>query len=126
MTEIETMHYYVLRKNHAKMVAALDKALDYQRQNPALIRYTLSRTFFREDPDNPDREIWMLIDESTNHDDYAKTMLSAQEDPTAEEFREAFLDFAVPASASLSGVPSLDHVVWQEIPEMHVELPENK
>ena len=42
MSEVETMHYRVLKKNHDKMIQALVKALDYQKANPSLINYSLS------------------------------------------------------------------------------------
>lgn len=125
MSEVETMHYRVLKKNHDKMIEALVKALDYQKANSSLINYSLSRTWFREAPDNPEQEIWMLMDESSNHEKYAETMKTAESDVTAGDFRQQFIDMVIPDKPFSGEEVGLAHVVWQEIPELHVELHEN-
>lgn len=125
MTEVETMHYRILKKNHQKMIQALVKALDYQKAHPSLIHYSLSRTWFRQAPDDSEQEIWMFMDESNNHTEYAKTMKTAEGDQTAGDFRQQFIDMVIPDKPFSGEDASLTHVVWEEIPELHVELHEN-
>ena len=125
MSEVETMHYRVLKKNHDKMIQALVKALDYQKANPSLINYSLSRTWFRPAPDNSEQEIWMFMDESSNHEKYAETMKTAESDLIAGDFRQQFIDMVIPDKPFSGEEVGLKHVVWQEIPELHVELHEN-
>ncbi len=116
--KVETMEYRVLKVNHQKMVDALAKAVQYQRNNPTLIHYSLSRTWFHEDPENPEQEIWMFMDEAKNHDAYASSMVSSQEDTQAAGYMQHFKDMVIPGSSPLK------HTVWEEIPELHVELDE--
>lgn len=125
MSQVETMHYRILMKNHDKMIQALVKALDYQKAHPSLIHYSLSRTWFRQAPDNPAQEIWMFMDESNNHTEYAKTMKTAESDEIAGDFRQQFIDMVIPDKPFSGEDASLTHVVWTEIPELHVELHEN-
>lgn len=93
---VETMQYRILKANHQKMVSALAKALQYQRENPSLIHYSLSRTWFREDPDNPEQEIWMFMDEAKSHEAYASSMVSSQADPQLASYTQQFKEMIIP------------------------------
>ncbi|GBG95537.1 hypothetical protein LFYK43_19960 [Ligilactobacillus salitolerans] len=125
MAKVETMHYRVLKKNHDKMIAALVKALDYQKAHPSLIHYSLSRTWYRPVTDDPTQEIWMFMDESNDHEQYATTMKTAESDDQAGDFRQQFISMVIPDKPFSDEEVGLNHVVWEEIPELHVELPEN-
>lgn len=116
---VETMQYHVLKADHSKMVNALTKALQYQRDNPSLIHYSLSHTWFCEDPENPEQEIWMFMDEAKSHEDYASSMVSSQADSQIASYTQQFKKMIIPGSSPLQ------HIVWEEIPELHVELNED-
>lgn len=116
--KVETMQYRVAKENHQEMVAALAQAVQYQREHPTLIHYSLSRTWFRVDPEHPDQEIWMFMDEAQNHNAYATSMVTSQNDSKAAGYTQKFKEMIIPGSSPLT------HTVWEEIPELHVELNE--
>lgn len=117
MTEqVDTMTYHVYKRDHQKMIDSLSRALQYQRDNPTLVRYFLSRTWFREDPENSAQKIWRFMDEATNHDAYVDSLEASTEDPKTLAFANEFMSLIVPGSS-----PN-NHFVWEEIPELHVEL----
>lgn len=52
-------------------------------------------------------------------------MKTAEGDQTAGDFRQQFIDMVIPDKPFFGEDASLTHVVWEEIPELHVELHEN-
>lgn len=117
---IESMHYKVRKEDHDKMVAAMKEAEDYQRENKDLIHYSLSRTWFREDPADPKLEDWMFIDEFEDHEDYARTMKESLSDKKGSAYSQLFGKLIVPGSCAM------EHEVWTEIDELHVDMESGK
>lgn len=116
MYKIEMMQYKILKKDHNKMVELMKKALAYQKSNPDLIKYSLSRTWFKQDPENPNQEIWMMIDEFKDHNKYKETMKSAEENDIAYYYQCKFMDLVIKENAPL------EHEVWEQIDDLQVNL----
>src|SRR6516165_4520298 len=76
MTQIDRMEFRIAKSDHDKALELFARMLGYQRSHPEIYYYSLSRSWFREAPDNPDHEIWMFIDE---YDDREKYWTSLQQ-----------------------------------------------
>ena len=114
--QIDSQHFTVRKNDHDKAVALFAGILNYQKAHPEIYYYTRSRSFFREDPTNPDHEIWMFIDEYDNRAVYWQSLLdAAANDANGAANLAAWQALVVPP-------PPTGHIVWTEIQELRVQF----
>src|SRR3974390_631315 len=114
--QIDSQHFTVRKNDHDKAVSLFAGILNYQKAHPEIYYYTRSRSFFREDPTNPDHEIWMFIDEYDNRAVYWQSLLdAAANDANGAANLAAWQALVVPP-------PPTCHIVWTEIQELRVQF----
>ena len=120
-TQIDTGQFRIRKADHDQALAAAKAVIDYERAHPELLYFTRTRSFFRDDPDNPELEIWMFIDEYDNRDAYwhALTDAASSGNPEGVAVQKAFVAFMT------DGQPS-GHQTWTEIKEFRVQYPERE
>src|SRR3974390_894286 len=114
--QIDSQHFAVRKNDHDKAVALFAGILNYQKAHPEIYYSPRSRSFFREDPTNPDHEIWMFIDEYDNRAVYWQSLLdAAANDANGAANLAAWQALVVPP-------PPTGHIVWTEIQELRVQF----
>lgn len=98
-----------------KAMALFSKVLKFQHSRPDLYYYTRTRVFFREDPADPEHEIWMFMDEYDNREVYFKSLMdAASNDPESASNMAAW--------KALLGPPAPEgHIVWTKAQELRVQ-----
>jgi hypothetical protein len=114
--QIDTVHVTFRKADHDKAVELLSRVLAYQAAHPEIYYYSRSRTYFREDPSNPEHELWMCVDEYDNREVYWQSLMQAvASDPDSAANMAAFQALAVPP-------PPAGHLTWTEIQELRVQF----
>jgi hypothetical protein len=113
-TQTDRLEFRVHESNHDEMVTTLTRIIQYQQAHPELYYYTRSRTFFRSDPSDATKEIWMTIVESDNQGVCAQSQLdAAASDAQAASNQVAF--------QALLTTPPPSHYTWTEETNMRVQ-----
>jgi len=114
--QIDSQQFAIRKQDHEKAITLFERILKYQHAHPELYYYTRTRVFFREDPTNPDHEIWMFIDEYDNRAVYWQSLMdAAAKDAESAANMTAWKALIVPP-------PPTGHVVWTEIQELRVHF----
>jgi hypothetical protein len=118
-TQCDTQQFRIRKTDHDQALAAAKAVIDYERAHPELLYFTRTRSFFRDDPDNPELEIWMFIDEYDNRDAYWKSLMDAIGKPEGLAIQKAFVAFMTDEKSS-------GHQTWTEIKEFRVQYVERE
>jgi hypothetical protein len=114
-TQIDTQEFKIRTADHDKALAAAIAVIDYERAHPERFYFTRTRSFFRPDPDNPEHEIWMFIDEFDSRDAYWQSLMNAlHNDPDILALQKELVAYFI------DGCPT-GHQVWTEIKELRVQ-----
>jgi hypothetical protein len=114
-TLIDQQYFTIRKSDHDKAIGLFSEILAYQKAHPEIYYYTRSRSFLMEDPDNPEHERWMFIDEFDNREVYWQSLMdAAANDADSAANMAAFQALVVPP-------PPTGHLVWTELTELRVQ-----
>jgi hypothetical protein len=117
MTEIATIKFETMKGDHDKVLKAVRDYMDYEFAHPELFKYTSTRFYFMDAPDNPEVEVWLCVDHFEDFDEYAASLEEAREkDPDTLKYFMAVFSLLVPGS-------DVTRDRWTEAEELAVEMP---
>ena len=119
------------KADHDEIERGFRAVLDFEEAHPEMYRYSSTRYYTRDVPENPDEEeYWMFIDSSYDYAEYMASLKSAAQRPETKEAQAliskvfAHADGFLTGDADLSdGLPNLMSIIehWTEVPSLRVQ-----